>query len=193
MAKRILLAGILGGIALFLWGGLSHMALGLGEIGVQALPQQQSTVDAMKASIAKSGFYFFPHGDTSRNLTPAEANGPWGILIYHPTGASFAMSHLLVNECILNIVQALLAAFLLSLATGLGGYVSRVGFVAALGLLATIGISIEYWNWYGFPANYTAATVADKFVGFLIVGLVAAALIRPAPARIEAVVTAKAA
>lgn len=193
MAKRILLAGVLGGVALFLWGGLSHMVLGLGEMGVQALPQQQPTVDAMKASVAKAGLYYFPQGDGKGNLSPAETNGPWGILIYHPTGASFAMSRQLVNECILNIVQALIAAFLLSLATGLGGYVSCVGFVAALGLLAAVGINVEYWNWYGFPANYTTATIADKFIGFLIVGLVAAALVKPAAARIQAVAPAKAA
>lgn len=193
MAKRILLAGILGGFALFLWGGLSHMALGLGDVGVQVLPQQQPTVEAMKATIATPGFYYFPHGDASRNLTPAEVNGPWGVLIYHPAGASLAMSRLLVNECILNIVQALIAAILLSLATGLGGYLSRVGFVAGLGLLAAIGINIEYWNWYGFPNNYTAATIADKFIGFLIVGLVAAAFVRPALARIQSVPTSKAA
>jgi hypothetical protein len=103
------------------------------------------------------------------------------------------MSRPLVNECILNIVQALIAAFLLSLATGLGGYLSRVGFVAGLGLFAAIGINIEYWNWYGFPANYTVATIADKFIGFLIVGLVAAALVKPASARIQSVAPAKAA
>lgn len=193
MAKRILLAGILGGVALFFWGGLSHMALGLGEVGVQGLPQQQATLNGMKASIENPGLYYYPQGDGKGHLSPTEMNGPWGILIYHPSGASFAMSRYLTNECILNIVQALIAAFLLSLATGLGGYVSRVGFVAGVGLLAAMGISVEYWNWYGFPANYTVATVADKFIGFLIVGLVAAAFVKPAATRIQAVVPAKAA
>ena len=193
MAKRILLAGILGGIALFFWGGLSHMALGLGEVGVQALSQQQPALDGMKASVAGPGFYYFPQGDGKGNLSPAETNGPWGILIYHPSGASSAMSRQLMNECILNIVQALIAAFLLSLALGLGGYGSRVGFVAGLGLLAAIGVNLEYWIWYGFPANYTFATVADKFIGFLIVGLVAAAIVKPVAARVQAIAPARAA
>jgi len=185
MAKRVLLAGVLGGVALFFWGGLSHMVLGLGELGVQGLPQQQPTVDAMQASIAKPGLYFFPQGDGKGHLSSAETNGPWGILVYHPSGASVAMSRQLAIECLLNIGQALIAAFLLYLALGLSGYLSRVGFVAALGLLVAIGQSVEYWNWYGFPANYTAATIADKFIGFLIVGLIAAAVVKPAPARIR--------
>src|ERR1700730_16672968 len=130
MAKRIFLAGVLGGVALFLWGGLSHMVLGLGEIGVQPLTQQQLVLDGMKATIQQSGFYYFPQVDSSGNPRPDQANGPYGILIYHPRGASAIMTRQLVNECILNIVQALIAAFLLSLALGrLTGYLGRVGFV----------------------------------------------------------------
>jgi len=187
MAKRILLAGILGGIALFFWGGLSHMVLGLGGAGIQNLPQQQPVMDAMKAAIPQAGFYFFPHVDAAGKIPAEQANGPHGILIYHPTGATTMMTGQLVNECILNIVQALMAAFLLSLIPGLGGYASRVGFVLLIGLLAGITTNIEYWNWYGFPATYTAGIVADKLIGFLVVGLVVAALVKPAPAGISAV------
>jgi len=187
MAKRILLAGILGGLGLFVWGGLSHTVLGLGEHGVQYLAEPQPVVDALRVSIPQSGLYYFPQMDSSGKLRPEQANGPWGILIYHPSGASTMMTRQLVNECILNIVQALIAAFLLSLAPGLTGYLSRAGFVILLGLLAGAGLSIEYWNWYGFPADYTAATIADKVIGFVIVGLVAAAFVKPASAGIRAV------
>jgi hypothetical protein len=187
MAKRIWLAGILGGVALFVWGGLSHTVLGLGEHGVQYLSQPQPVVDALRASILQSGLYYFPQADGSGKLRPEQENGPWGIVVFHPNGASTMMSRQLVNECILNIVQALMAAFLLSLAPGLTGYLSRAGFVVLAGLIAGMGMSVEYWNWYGFPANYTAATIADKFIGFAIVGLVAAAFVKPAPAGIRSV------
>jgi hypothetical protein len=98
----------------------------------------------------------------------------------------------LTVEFILNIVQALIAAFLLSLAPGLTGYLSRVGFVILAGLLAGAAMSIEYWNWYGFPANYTLGMIADRFIGFLVVGLIAAAFVKPQSARIQ-LVSAKAA
>jgi hypothetical protein len=187
MAKRILIAGLLAGLALFFWGGMSHMVLGLGSIGIQYLPQQPPVLQALQASVPQPGFYFFPQADASGKLPAEQANGPYGILIYHPTGASPMMTGQLVNECILNIVQALLAAFLLSLAPGLSGYVARVGFVALVGLLTGMATNIEYWNWYGFPANYTGAIIADKVIGFLIVGLVVAAFVKPAAARLEAV------
>lgn len=193
MNKRILLAGLLGGVALFLWGGVSHMVLGLGETGVRFLPQQATVVDAMKASVPQSGFYYFPQADSSGKLRPEDENGPHGILIYHPAGASSTMSRQLVNECILNIVQALVAAFLLSLAPGLRGYISRVGFVALAGLLAGAAMSIELWNWLGFPANYTLGMIADRLIGFLIVGLIAAAFIKPAAAAQVQAIPARAA
>jgi len=182
MAKKLILAGVVGGVALFLWGGLSHMVLGLGEHGVQYLPQPQPVVAAMKASVPGSGLYYFPLTEASGKLTPEQEGGPWGILVYHASGASMAMSRQLITECILNMVQALVAAFLLSLVPGLTGFISRVGFVVAAGLVGAAGLSIEYWNWYGYPANYTAATIADKLIGFAIVGLVAAAFIKPAAA-----------
>ena len=177
MAKRILLAGIVGGIALFMWGGLSHLVLGLGAVGIQYLPQQQPVMDALKSSVPSSGFYFFPQMDTGGKVPADKAGGPYGIMIYHASGAGGAMTGQLVNECLLNIVLALLAAFLLS-RTAFPGYVSRVGFVTLLGLTVGVMTNVEYWNWYGFPLNYTLASIAIAVVGFLIVGLIAAAFIK---------------
>lgn len=76
MTKRILLAGILGGLALFFWGGLSHMVLGLGSVGIQNMPQSQPVIQAMQASIAQPGFYFFPPVDMSGKAAPTSLAGP---------------------------------------------------------------------------------------------------------------------
>jgi hypothetical protein len=187
MAKRILLAGVLGGFALFMWGGLSHMVLGLGAVGIQNLPQQQPVMDALKASTPQPGFYFFPQVDASGKVQPEKAGGPYGIMIYHTSGAGAPMTGQLLNECLLNIVLALLAAWLLSLASGLTGYIARVGFVTVVGLAVGLMTHVQYWNWYGFPLSYTVASVAIAVIGFLIVGLIAAAIVKPPATRIAAV------
>ncbi|MGA8271364.1 MAG: hypothetical protein WB919_07365 [Candidatus Sulfotelmatobacter sp.] len=192
MAKRILLAGVLGGLALFLWGGLAHDALGLGSVGIQNLPQQQPVMDALKASAPPSGFYLFPPVDAAAKVAPDKVGGPYGMMIYHAAGAGGGMGAQLVNEFILNIVLALFAAYLLSLASGLTGYLSRVGFVTLLGLTAALMLNVEYWNWYGFPLSYTIASIAIVVVGFLFVGLIAAAIVK-SPAQRIAVVSGKAA
>jgi len=187
MTNRILLAGVLGGLALFLWGGLAHMVLGLGSVGIQNLPQQQTVMDTLKASVPQSGFYFFPQVDSAGKVPPDKASGPYGIMIYHSAGAGGAMGGQLVNECILNIVLALLAAFLLSLTSGLAGYVPRVGFVTVLGLTVGLMTHVEYWNWYGFPLSYTVTSIAMNVIGFLLVGLIAAAFVTPPTERMMAI------
>jgi hypothetical protein len=177
MAKRILLGGILGGLALFMWGGLSHMVIGLGQVGIQNI--QKPVYDAMKASIAQGGFYFFPESDMKGNIKDEYKNGPIGILIFKPTGAGASMGGQLINETILNIIQTLLAAYLLSLAVKLTRYPQRVGFVFVLGILSAIATNIEYWNWYGFPTTYTMGAIVDKLIGFMVAGLVVAVFVKP--------------
>jgi hypothetical protein len=147
MAKRIVLAGVLGGVALFLWGGLAHQVLGLGTVGIESLPQPQPVMDALKASAPQSGFYYFPTADASGRVAPEKVGGPAGIVIYQATGAGKPMTGQLINECILNVVLALFAAFLLSLASGLTSYVGRVGFVTLLGLTVALMSNVESWNW----------------------------------------------
>jgi hypothetical protein len=183
MAK-ILLAGILGGLALFVWGGVSHMVIGLGEVGIQNI--QRPVYDSMKATISQPGFYFFPESDRQGTVRDEYKNGPAGILIFKPTGAGAPMTGQLINETVLNIIQALIAAFLLSLAiTKLTRYPQRVGFVFVLGILSAIATNIEYWNWYGFPANYTMGAIVDKLIGFLVVGLVVAVFVKPTAGAVQ--------
>jgi len=184
MAK-VLLAGILGGLALFMWGGLSHMVIGLGEVGIQNI--QRPIYDSMKAASPQHGFYFFPENDGKGNMKDEFKGGPTGILIYNPTGAGASMTGQLINEAILNIVQALLAAYLVSLAAiKLTRYPQRVGFVFVLGILSAIATNIEYWNWYGFPSSYTMASIVDKLIGFMVAGLVVAAFVKPVTATVQA-------
>src|SRR6266513_144250 len=48
---RILLAGILCEIAMFLWTSLAHMALPLGEAGINEIPNESPVLSAMQSSI----------------------------------------------------------------------------------------------------------------------------------------------
>ena len=184
MTKRILLAGVVGGLALFIWGGLSHTVLGLGEAGMQYLPQQQPVMQALQASVPQPGFYMFPQADKAGNLPAGQTGGPYGLLIYHPVGASAMRPSQLLNEAILDIILAILAAYLLSKAPGLNGYGARVGFVAVVGLITALMTHVEYWNWYAYPTTYTVANIFDNIVGFVVVGLCAAAFVKPITTRV---------
>jgi hypothetical protein len=104
------------------------------------------------------------------------ASGPSGLLLYHPT-REFSFGKLLGIEFATELLEAILVVFLLT-QTRIESFGGRIGFVLVAGILAAITTNIPYWNWYGFPANYSAAYMSIEIIGFLCVGLVAALLLK---------------
>jgi len=184
--KRILLAGVLGGLAAFLWSAFSHMALPLGETGVRSLPAETEVLGSLRGSVPEAGLYIFPSpADTSpegqAQWMEKHRTGPVGLLVYRPVGGEFNFPRYLVTELLTNILAAALAAFFL--ARIFGGYLQRALLVAMLGLFAWLSISVSYWNWYDFPASFILAEGIDQVVGWFVAGLVIARVVpgRPVP------------
>jgi hypothetical protein len=48
---RILLAGILGGIVMFSWTSIAHMALPLGQAGTTEIPNKSAVLNSMQSNI----------------------------------------------------------------------------------------------------------------------------------------------
>jgi hypothetical protein len=195
MIKRIILAGVLGGIAMFIWTSIAHMALPLGEAGIREIPNEQAVLSAIQTNIGEqSGLYLFPglglgpnptrqqRHEAMQHLGERFANNPSGILMYHPPGRPLMMGRWLGIEFATELFESLLAVFLLA-QTRLVTFGARVGFVTVAGILAAIATNVSYWNWYGFPCVYTAAYMFIQIVGFLCVGLVAALVLRKSPLR----------
>lgn len=189
MIKRVLLAGLLGGIAMYVWTFLAHEILPLGEAGVKEIPNEAPVLSAMRASIGNTGgFYIYPGMGLPSNATSQQkqtamqqygdklAANPSGILIYHPP-APFVFWRSLVTEFLTELIQAFLAVVLLAQAHLLR-YAARVGFVVLIGVLASVTTNVSYWNWYGFPTGYTAAYMTTEIIAFFFVGLVAAAILK---------------
>ena len=86
----------------------------------------------------------------------------------------------LLAEFATNVMSSLLAAVLVSLAIdSLGSFLKRAFFVSILGLSAGIAVNVPYWNWYGFPAVFTLAEMLEHLIGFAIVGIVIAIILKP--------------
>ena len=49
---RIILAGVLGGIAMFIWTSIAHMVLPLGQAGVRELPNEAAVLAALQTNLA---------------------------------------------------------------------------------------------------------------------------------------------
>lgn len=189
MNTRVLLAGVLGGIAMFLWSFVAHDLLPLGQMGISKLSHEATVIEALYTDLgSREGLFLYPAPNAPDNATSAEKKeamqraidksqrGPSGMLIYHPQ-RDLNMGRLLGVEFVTELIEAILAAFLLA-QTGLVSYVSRVFFVTIIGVIAAITTNIPYWNWYAFPKRFTAAAIFIQVVGFFLVGLISAWLVR---------------
>src|SRR6266511_2280281 len=108
---KILLAGILGGIAMFIWTSIAHLVLPLGEAGIGEIPNESAVLSAMQSNIGdQTGLYIFPGMGVGKNPTRQEkseamkhmdekiAANPSGILMYHAPGCPFTFGKALGIE-----------------------------------------------------------------------------------------------
>jgi len=192
MGKRIILAGVLGSIAMFVWSSLAHTVLPLGEVGVSQIPNEAPVLSAMQTSMGQtSGLYFYPGFGVPKDAPREQRNAamkdygtklaanPSGILIYHPPGAKALTPGQLGTEYLTELLECLLVAFLVARA-GIAGYRARLGFIVVAGIMAAITTNIPYWNWYGFPTDYTVAYASTEIIGYLVAGLVIARMLKTA-------------
>jgi hypothetical protein len=178
------MAAIAGGIVVFVWSALSHMALPLGTAGIRSIPNEERVAQAIRGTITEGGLYFFPGFDASHTMTAEEQRawteryrrGPSGILVVQPGGRDPMSTQQLVVELIADILAAGVAAFVLG---GLGGsFVARASAVGLLGVFEWLDINVSYWNWYKFPTTYTVAALIEQVVGWTLAGLVMALILR---------------
>ena len=190
MSTRILLGGIVGGIVMFLWNFVAHEILPIGEMGVKQLANEDAVRSALESNLGDTpGFYIFPSGGFTPDLKGAEkqaamkkaeeqmAAGAAGVLVYRPKRV-FNFPKRLIIQFMTDVAEALLAVFLLA-QTGIRGFGGKVGFVLTAGILAAITTNVPYANWYGFPKDFTLGQMITQVVGFLLVGIVAALMLKP--------------
>jgi len=182
---KILLGGVVAGIVIFFWGFVSHMLLPLGDMGLRSIPKEDDLTAAIKKEVREPGLYFVPGWDMSKSQSQEEmeahmariTKGPYGFMVIYPDGRDPSLSKRLPIEFGTNIVCALLAAILVSqLRPGFG---VRVASVTLVGILASIMMLVPYWNWYGFPTDFTLAQLAEHTVAWLLAGIVLALIVRP--------------
>ncbi len=184
---KILLGGVVAGIVIFFWGFVAHMLLPLGEMGLQSLPKEDDLAAAIKKEVHAPGLYMLPGMDRSKSQSQEEmeahmariTKGPYGFMVLYPDGRDPSFSKRLPIELGTNIACALLAAILVSQLRP--GFVVRVASVTLVGLLASLMTLVPYWNWYGFPTDFTVAQIIEHTVGWLLAGIVLALIVRPSP------------
>lgn len=189
MNSRILLAAILGGVVMFIWNFVAHDLLPLGYMGVKTMSNEDAVRSALDTNLGDSpGLYIFPSGgwtpgmsadqkkEVMKKVAEQTAQGAAGIMIYRPKRV-FNFPKRLGIEFATELIESLLAVFLLA-QTGIRGFGGKVGFIFTIGILASIVTNVPYANWYGFPKDFTLAQMVMTVVGYLLVGIVAALVMK---------------
>lgn len=176
---RILIAGLIGGIVMFIWGAVAHMALPIGEMGMHTAIEQDAALIALQgAASSGEGVYMLPGiaPEQWRDKAAMTAfqqkygSSPYALVVYQPGGnpALASMTPNLVKQFASDTLAAFVVAWVLAL--GAFGFGKRVAIAGALGLFAWLAVNVPYWNWYMFPATFTAAALVEQVIGWLLAG-----------------------
>jgi hypothetical protein len=182
---RIVLAAVLGGLLMFVWGAVSHMLLPFDREALKPIPNEAAVMSTLGSNLNAPGMYAFPWTDMSGKATPEQqkawqqqiASGPSGLLIYKPNGGEAMSPRQLISEFISNVLAAFFGALLLIQLPG--GFGRRVLSMAAIGIAAWLSISVSQWTWYSFSTPFLIGDLADQFGGWLLAGIGMAALLKP--------------
>ena len=179
---RFVLAAIVGGVVIFIWGAISHMVL-LKGAGFSHLENDEVVAAELAHSIPHDGLCFLPSADFSRSATNAEnaalearaRKGPTGMVLFHRSGSELVTGRKLLIQFFSELLAAAIGVLVLS--RTVAAYWLRVLMMGLIGTFGVLSISTIYWNWYGFPDAFFVAQLLDKAAGWLLAGAVMAAIV----------------
>jgi hypothetical protein len=191
MGWRVVVAGLLGGLVLFGWGGISWMALPLHIWTIKSFPNDDELIKTIRDSGETGGFYTFPGLPHEEGWSEEERQiainawekklreGPVGFVVFSAAGQAPMDPVMLGAGFIIQAIASIVAACLLFIARrDLRRYFSRVFFVTLLGLFAFLVGPLVEWNYWGYPLDFILMVGVDLLVGWFLCGLVLARFIK---------------
>jgi hypothetical protein len=174
---RIIIAGFLGAVVLFIWGFISWAVLPWNAQTMHTLPNEEAVMSVLKSGNLETGLYRIP-GEMGKDEAARKAQyakmetGPIAMIHYSTegmSGPSYMLKGFLVYLFSAIIAASLLGKLSWSLASK---YRARVKYVMILGFFLAIAGHIGDWAWFGNSASFTLALVINDIIGWTLAGLV---------------------
>lgn len=198
---RVVIAGLVAGVALFMWGFASWVVLTWHNRTFRELPQEKDLVAAFREHLpltdsqtTQSGAYRIPwiveselETDEARQKAEIDwrnrhLDGPVAYLFYSEDGSDPMAPQRLAAGVGLDMLIGFFAALAVFIALpGRPNFFLRVGLVLAMGFFTVLMTHVTDWNFMYRPDDYTLIMCADNLIGSLVVGIVVAAIVRPGP------------
>jgi hypothetical protein len=175
MVRQILLGGVLGGIALFLWLGLSWAVLPFHRAALNELSKsgmELVAMGALKDAGLSHGVYYSgePHEGSAQAEIP--------FMVYLPHGYP-PMTGVMLKGLLLSILAALMVTIVVSAARQ-PSFKARVALCFTVGGIVALAGPMTFGNFFFFPLEWVIPDVLDQLVGWTLAGLVIAAFTKPA-------------
>lgn len=175
---RVLIAGIIGGIVIFIWGALAHTILGLGMVGIHQPVNEDAALNGLRPGLGQqAGIYMLPSLAPDKMsdkgalqlYTQKVQNAPYAFIVYMPQADNMTqMGPQLGRQWASDTLAALALAFVMGLA-GLS-FGRRIGIAIAAAIFSWLCTMVPYWNWYRFPLDFTWAALVEQLVGWVLAG-----------------------
>lgn len=181
MLKRILLAGLLGALTLFVWTFAASAIFGFNaRVKMNRIPNERAVYSVLKENVTAPGAYMV-------NPEPVPGTGfPFGEPVYGIQYAGFgheAAGRMFFAYPAILLVSSTLVAGLLSMTSRrvLSSYSRKLLFVVGIGVLFAVFGELAKLDIGGYPAKSALMLAAYDIVSWTLAGFVIARFMRPAP------------
>lgn len=182
--NRVILASLLGALVLFAWTSAVWMASPMPEKIITPTGNPAATSMLLSGLFPESGLYLIPPmpgGDAAPYLPGQDSTGPRFQIFVDRQGIDPAMTQEMLMGLAHNLLSVSIIAYILfRLAGGMQSFACRFLFVAALGGVISFQAFLDY-IWWPQPLTYHLWLFTANFIGWLLVGLVLAGIVKSAP------------
>ena len=184
--KRIMLAGLIGGIANFMTGFVLHQS-GLHDLKVSSFKDEKAVAAVLEENASGPGFYFLPYPDTTGLSAEDAAKArqaaieeiPKGMFVtgaVRPDGGKPMTESIILQFMTCCLCSFALAALLCAM--GKKSFGRRLGISVILALFGFTAFMVPFWTWYGYPGAFILVELIDAVVLWGVTGSVIALLFR---------------
>jgi len=185
MSTRFILAGVLAGVAMFIWGAISHMMLPWHEATMETFRDEDLVAEVLMKEAPVSGIYVAPMAgmlekgisseEQDKRMNEAWAKGEKGpniFLSFHREGKS-GMAMPMILDFVTLVLMSFLMLWLLAAAPNLT-FVGKVLFVVIAGTAGMALVQLEQWIWWSFSTSYALVNIVDSAIRWAVGGAVLA-------------------
>lgn len=178
VAKRVVVAGVLGGVVIMVWMILVNGILGFNSrINMKRIAEERTVYETLKNNIIEPGRYVCNPEGTPSGFPPYE---PVFSILYGGMGHEAAGRNMLI-QLPFFFIAPMVAAWMLSVTSKktLASLPRKVAFVACVGVLLGVWGHLGNYGIGGYPLESTIALTAHDIILWALVGLVLAWRIQP--------------